>query len=312
MAADANATPVAWLGDTSEADNSSLIAFSSSGEGSITVAFRAQGGPPEYTPATVIADAGVDGSPFSGDYTAAGVVGLSFRITGDGHVPRFPAVVLVGKKSGRLWYNPRVTVSSVAGEVATNNVSFDLSAGWATDVSGDLAAMWQQDLQDVGMIGVRLVQQGLEAQSFTLDDFRLADKNGFITPPADMSPLEKALWAAFGVKSLDQLTDAQKKQDLDGDGMTDINEILSESDPNYANSIFAADIVPTGDTDGITIKWACVAGAKYTVFRSQDLTGGFHALTEAVDILAMKTGYMTYKDSSATGEGPYFYKIVKK
>jgi len=115
------------------------------------------------------------------------------------------------------------------------------------------------------------------------------------------------------VKSVDQLTNAQKKQDLDGDGMTDLTEILSENDPDFAKSIFAAEILPTDGTDGITIKWACVKGAKYTVFRSQNLTGGeFHALTQATDLLASSTGYMTYKDTSATGNGPYFYKIMKK
>ena len=313
-AADTNATPAAWLGDTSEADSSGLISFSSTGPGSITVTFAAQGGPPAYAPATVIADAGDPDSPFSGDYVAAGAQSMSFRIMSDGHVPRCPAVVIVGRQSGRMWYNTGVTVSSVAGEWTVNNVALELAAGWTTEASGNLDAMWDYDLKDVGMTGVRLVQYGLEAQSYTIDEFRLSGANGFITPPAGLSPLELALQERFGVTSLNDLSDEQRRVDSNQDGMTDLTAILSETDASYANSIFAAEVVPNSQAEGVTIKWPCVAASTYTVLRSQDLTGDFLGIEDpqSRDRLATWTGYMTYVDTSATGAGPYFYKILKR
>jgi hypothetical protein len=311
-AADTNDMADLWLGDTSDADKASLISFSTNDPGSVTVVFSAQTAPPfSYLAATMIADAGIADSPFSGDYTAVGAASVSFRAMGSGIIPRSASVVLIGNTSGRKWRNPNVVVSGVAGEWITNDVSFDLSAGWVTQETGDLEAMWQEDLRDVGLIGVRFSQRGGSGQSYTVEEFRLVGTEGFITPPATLSPLEQALLDRFGVKSIDLLTDDQKVQDLDGDGMTDLNEILSENDPNFANSIFKAEIVSTSQTDGITIKWPCVAGATYTVCRSQDLTSGFHALDGAANLLAAETGYMTYNDTGATGVGPYFYKVVR-
>lgn len=318
VAADTNAIPGVWLADTSESDNGSLVSFPLSDPGRITIAFAAQSGLPSYVAAAVIADAGIADSPFSGDYTAAGAMGVSFRIMGDGHVPRSAAVMLTGQQSGRRWYNSNVAVSSVAGEWTTNSLQFDLAAGWVLfpEVGGDVAAMWQQDLQDVGMIGVSLVQNGVGAQSYTLDEFRLVGEDGFITPPAGLSPLEQALADVFGGKtSVDQLTDEERQRDSNANGMTDVYEILSENDPAFANSIFVAEIAaPSGEMPGVTVKWASVKFAKYTVYRSEDLLSVFHTLADpgSRDIDAFETGYMTYQDTSATGEGPYFYKILKK
>jgi hypothetical protein len=97
--------------------------------------------------------------------------------------------------------------------------------------------------------------------------------------------------------------------------MTDVNEILSENDPAFANSIFVAEIVPpAAEAEGITVKWACVKLARYTVYRSEDLLSAFHTLEDpsSRDIQAVATGYMTYQDTSATGAGPYFYKVLKR
>lgn len=318
LAADTNTVPDMWLGDTSESENPSLVSFPLSEPGCITISFAAQSGPPSYVAAGVIADAGIAESPFSGDYSAAGALGVSFRIAGNGHSPRLSAVMLTGQQSGRRWYNPTVTVSAATGEWTTNTISFDLAAGWVMfpEVAGDLAAMWQQDLQDVGMIGVSLVQNGVDAQSYTLDEFRLVGSDGFITPPAGLSPLEQALADVFGGKtSVDQLTDEERQQDSNANGMTDVYEILSENDPAFANSIFVAEVVPpSSEAVGVTVKWACVKLSRYTVYRSEDLLSVFHTLADpsSLDIQAVETGYMTYQDTSATGAGPYFYKVLKK
>ncbi len=303
-------TPGGWTGDDSDSTRANAVVFCMDTNGAITVLFLAQSGPPNYTVANIIADAGASDSAFSGDYIAAGVKGLSFRIMSDGHSPRYPMVILGSSRSGRLWYNANVKVSAVAGEWVWNSVSFDRAAGWMTDAKGDLDSMWKADLESVGMIGIRLSQRRREAQAYTVGQFRLLDQNGFITDPAVLTPLELALYERFGVKSIDLLTDAQKALDSNTNGMPDVAEILSEHDLGYANSIFAAQVQV--DENGITIKWACVKGATYTVFRATNLVSGFSAMPGASDLQAVQTGYMTYKDTAATGTGPYFYKVKRK
>jgi len=309
MAASLDAPPAMWVGDSSESDVSSYVSFSSSSPGSITISFAGQAGPPSYVVGTVVADGGAPESPFVGDYIEAGALGLSFRICGDGHQPLNPAVLLVGE-SGRRWFNPNVLISETPGEWNLNQVSFEMDSGWSC-ASGGGPAEWEEDLRHVVLIGVRLAQGGTAAQSYTIEEFRLIDADGFITPPADLTPLQEALKNRFGVTSIDEIPDAEKQKDTDSDGMTDLYEILCEYDLKFADSVFVADPVAADET-GITLRWACVAGKKYTVFRSEDLLRGFHSLEGAVDMVAPETGYMTYRDATATGQGPYFYRILRR
>ncbi len=304
-----DAPPAMWAGDSSESDVSSYVSFSSSSPGSITISFAGQAGPPSYVVGTVVADGAAPESPFVGDYIEAGAAGVTFRICGDGNLPLNPSVILVGE-SGRRWFNPNVSISQAAGEWILNQVAFDPESGWVCS-SGGGPAEWEDDLRHVVFIGVRLAQGGIGAQSYTIDEFRLIDANGFITPPADLTPLQQALKDRFGVTSIDEIPDAQKAVDSDTDGMTDLYEILCEYDLNFADSVFVAKPVAADET-GITLRWACVAGKKYTVFRSEDLLSGFRTLSGAVDMVAAETGYMTYKDTTATGLGAYFYRILRR
>ena len=279
-----NAASTAWSGDTTGSYaiggpfNPSLITFVSSGT-SVQVCFAAQSAPPSYfQKATVVADAGVAGSPFSGNYTAAGVQSVSFQIRGDGSVPTCSAV-LIGNTSGNRWFYG-TGVSPVAGQWTTNIVSFnqttfDQQTGWVLYVqmygywlpvqgksSSELSALWQADLMDVGAVGVSLEQSGTAAQSYTIDQFRLSNAGGFMTPPAQLSP--------FQVKAINPAS------------------------------------------PGTTITWACVAGSTYTVYRSENLLGQFHLLDDAKsqNMSAVETGYMSYTDTTATNTGPYFYRVT--
>jgi len=287
VAADRNGASTIWMGDTTGSYatmgqfDSSLITFDSVGT-SIQVSFAAQPAPPQYgLTASVLADASAPGSLFIGDYTASGAKSVSFRIKGDGHVPLSLGVVLNSKAGNRKWLcTDGLTVRPVAGQWTTNSVSFDQvvfsqAGGWVLWVysygswipdyeksAAELAALWKADLRDVGAIGVKLSQSGGDAQSYTIDQFRLSGASGFITPPAKLSP-------------------------------------------------FLVCVIEQGP-QGATLKWECKAGSAYTVTRSQNLLGGFTTLEDpnARDIVATETGYMTYTDKTATGEGPYFYRVV--
>ena len=95
-----NTPPTGWLADSSESDISDNVSFVSMAGGGIQIAFAAQAGMPTYAVGTIVADAGSPDSPFAGDYVAAGVKALEFRIAGDGHTPMYPMAMLVGQ-SGR-------------------------------------------------------------------------------------------------------------------------------------------------------------------------------------------------------------------
>lgn len=284
------------------------------GDGFVTVSFQEQAATamPEYNAATVVADTSGSGSVFAGDYAAAGVKGATFKIRSELNAakPVQAMLVLQAGASGRLWRNENVNVSAVQGVWTLNTIGMDRAAGWTRDGGGDLDAMWLEDLKNVDLIGVRLAQPGLEAQSYSISEFKLFG-DGFATPIATLTPLEKALMLKFGVTNANDLASWQKALDSNGNGMTDLFEILSEYDFLFANSIFVAEIVEGDKGPGILIRWPCVRNWKYTVMRANSLLASFQGLASAVGLVATNTGYMTYRDTTATGEGPYFYRIKR-
>ena len=298
-----------------EAETTGSVTYESAAGGGIRMVFEAkivsQYVPPQYVAGMVAPDGGAPGGPFTGNYTGAGVTGLTFRIMSDGHLPSTALVFLQGGQSGRIWVNRSFSVSGVDGEWVTVQIPFVRREGWERGGTG-LDAKWAADLADVGLIGIRISQGGTEAQSYTIDDFMLVDEDG-MGEEAELSPLEQALKDRFGVTSAEEVSEEDQQADTDADGMTDLYEILAEYDLEFANSIFTADIVSVTD-GGVTIRWACVDEWLYTVFRATQLTNDFVLLPggAGVDLAAPGTGYMNFTDTTATGKGPYYYRIMKR
>ncbi|MCK5850545.1 MAG: hypothetical protein KAH23_06480 [Kiritimatiellae bacterium] len=296
-----------------EADSYGGVTFAEGADGSITVTFAEQSasGPPALSAGTVVADVGISSDTFVGDYIAAGVKGLRFSIVSDGHRPS-SAMLVLKNQDGRTWCNRNVVVSEEAGKVVVNNVLFERSAGWDRNERStvDKDAMWLADLLNVGMIGIRLTQAGIEEQSYTVSKFMLVDVDGMISV-GSLMPLQDALLIAFGVSTVGAVSQEQAGYDTDGDGMTDLTEIRSENDEGYANSIFIAEMLKP-DKNGTTIQWACVKDAEYIVLRSTDLNQGFTLLDGSTWTKADETGFMTYTDATAVDGKSYFYMIRKK
>ncbi len=267
--------------------------------------------PPDYAEATLLADAGQSG-PFSGDYIAAGVKGVRLRIRGDGHQPGSLQVLLQGT-SGRIWINSTLRLSSEPGVWTTIVLPFERSAGWLRGGT-DLDTKWQADLRSVRLMGVRLSRGGTEAQSYALDDFVLLDADGMYEEE-NLSPLEKALLARFGVRRPQDVSEADRLVDSDQDGMTDWTEILCLYDPDFANAMFVAEILSVTDA-GVLLRWPCVQGSTYTVVRSLSLLEGFSLLPgnppAGADLFASDTGYMLFLDTDAAGKSPLFYRIRRQ
>lgn len=97
--------------------------------------------------------------------------------------------------------------------------------------------------------------------------------------------------------------------DTDGDGMPDWAERIAGTDPYNASSVFkvSSDIQPNPQ-GGLTITWSSVSGKTYSVSRTSDLGQGFTVLPSGRGI---PSGGATtsYTDNTATGNGPYFYRL---
>lgn len=266
---------------------------------------------PDVVAGVLTADASVCAGAFVGDYVSAGVRGLSFWVKSDGHVPKGMELVLKSR-TGRKWFNKNVTVSNVSGVWVVNNVYLDRNAGWDRNErsSVDKDAIWNEDIRQVVYIGVSFSHGGLEAETYTVAHLKLVGDEGFSIPQGTLTPWQVALLIRFGVTRVEELTEAQKTQDVDGDGMTDVNEILAGTNPDDHASVFLADIVEVNE-EGILLRWQCVYGASYSVSRTTNLVEAVFE-TIAEELQATVTGYMTYRDVTATGNVPYFYRIRKK
>ncbi|MFO7871956.1 MAG: hypothetical protein R6V03_11075 [Kiritimatiellia bacterium] len=265
---------------------------------------------PTYSAGTLLADPGVSDGAFAGDYDSAGAAGVMFDVMGTGELPQ-NAILYIKTSNGHKWYNKRIQVSAEAEIWTQNGISLDRSAGWigVGDINTD--AIWQDDLQFVKSISLRFAQRGTAEQSYSVDNFRLAGAGSFDYTAATFTMVEQLLKNRFGVTSVEALSEKQKAEDSDGDGMPDYLEILLEYDENHMKSLFAAQVVEVTD-DGITIRWPCVAGYRYNVFRSGNLFSEFELLQDAKDLEAVQTGYMSYTDVTATGSGPFYYKVKAK
>jgi len=94
--------------------------------------------------------------------------------------------------------------------------------------------------------------------------------------------------------------------DADGDGVSNMAEYQSGTDPNDPQSLFSLIEVSTHPQNGLQVKWNSVVDKSYTLQRSSDLLAGF--TTVSTNQLATPP-INTHHDASATGTGPFFYRL---
>ena len=88
--------------------------------------------------------------------------------------------------------------------------------------------------------------------------------------------------------------------------MSNAAELLAGTDPNDPTSVF--EIVGAEFNAGAPeIRWSSVAGKHYRLERSVNLAAGFTALKTGISATAPQN---TYRDTTATGLGSCFYRIV--
>lgn len=95
-------------------------------------------------------------------------------------------------------------------------------------------------------------------------------------------------------------------EDPDRDGFSNYAEFKAGTDPQNAESVFEFINVKPIHGGGVTIEWSSVSNKRYSIERTDSLTKPFVALKTGI---ASTPPANTYTDATATGTGPYIYRL---
>ncbi len=240
---------------------------------------------------------------FVGNYKVAGASHIAFDLASNGPIDGGTQVQLVAGEPSRKWLRRELVTGP-------NSISLvRASGGWILGSLGyegaDLDQLWAQDIENVTSLGLiaSRSQAAAGSQDITVSNFSISSTRAI----GAALTLEDRLMDRFGVSSVADLSDEQLAADSDGDGMTDVNEILAENDPyGYFESLFKAEVVAV-EKGSVTVKFACVKGLTYTIIRTTEVGGA----TEYQGVItAGDTGYATYTDTNPVeGANAYYYVI---
>lgn len=286
------------------------LATASDVGGYVTVSFPGSLRSPSQPPAGAAADVRTslmttDG-PFTGNYLTAGVQGLAFSIKYTGSQPPLATIVLV-PEGGRPWYNRALLKFNAEENVwQENNVSFDLRSGWHDGRGNQSEANWQVALANVSAIGIDFLQIGAINQTASVDHFRLLLDNEVETPDAILS---ERLFDRFGVRDLRDLTEAQRSQDSDKNGIADYLEIwVMQSDPDSDEGDLMVEVHRTAEGRS-EISWNTIAGGEYMVEVSDTPSGKYRALSNGTHVRASVKGREARTDEEESNGGLRFYRV---
>ena len=96
-------------------------------------------------------------------------------------------------------------------------------------------------------------------------------------------------------------------EDSDGDGLSNYQEYLADTNPLDASSVFRLIDVQIDPGGGALLRWSSVPDRTYTVLRANDLLGAYVPIRTGEKAIA---NIHAFRDATATGAGPYFYRLV--
>lgn len=237
--------------------------------GWLEIKFKEQYGPSVPEQCKVYAGSNTLGGTFIGNYVAGRISELRFDFMA---VDARPSVMWVSIVcgSGREWY--RVIACPAVGTWGTYTIPVAFGAGWLYSPLQTEQMFWD-DMRDVRTVGVFVLRSatGL-AERYRLDNIALYNGRGL---------------------------------DSDGDGVNDLIETAAGTDPYSTSSTFRIVAASVGE-DYVLVRWASVAGRSYSLLSCTNLLGEFLPLASGIPATPPEN---EYKDTTATGKGPYFYKV---
>jgi subtilisin family serine protease len=102
------------------------------------------------------------------------------------------------------------------------------------------------------------------------------------------------------------LTTANSQTDFDKDGLSDLQEFQSGTNPIDPRSNFKLAIAPRPN-GGITLSWGTVAGKKYMIQRTKDLEAGF---VDYEPVSAPTVPVNIFGDITESDPVAYFYRVI--
>jgi hypothetical protein len=205
--------------------------------------------------ATVSPAAPVTGM-FSGDYVAAGVKAIGFKVNSSGPKPRAFALYLVGT-SGNEWVYPIDGISANPAEWVTVVVPLDYSAGWT--LYGGTEAMFYDDLQDVAYLNLLVLESGQAgSEQYTISCFTLLGGSSLATA--------QNLYAFQLQEGISDING-----DADGDGLSNYGEYLSGTDANNSDEdglVLNIQLVPNPSGSGVALKWKNNPNCEYAIWKA--------------------------------------------
>jgi hypothetical protein len=95
--------------------------------------------------------------------------------------------------------------------------------------------------------------------------------------------------------------------DPDHDGMSNLREWLSDTDPTDPASVLKLRLDKTNSTSAITISWLASPARYYSVERSTNLATVFQTVQS--NLWSCLPGTLSFTDKTAVGNGPFFYRV---
>lgn len=257
--------------------------------------FKAQTGMASPEKRSVLVTNPIPPAIFIGNYSAAGVNGIGFRIRVD-VLPSECNLFISNRVNNSEWRFPLLNrLSADPTEWVTITVPFEYGTGWSWWNSGGTAAMFSNDLQVVEAIGIRVLRAGVAVQNYQIKDCMLFGGAKYATGCE--------LYNFMLAKNL-----RDGSADNDKDGLSNWGEFLTGSDPLDRSSAFLLKIESSQVDGKVSVKWSHMPGRKFAIWRGNTSGGGFERLTPIGAEKASTEPENVEEVNEDDGQN-YFYKI---
>jgi len=177
---------------------------------------------------------------------------------------------------------------------------------WGLRMKGNQQAYLQGLMNSAKIIILTNGLSGINAQQCGVYYDSSNDVTYIGVPPTTTSQGTSLIWLANYSLSTDMIDD-------DGDGMATWQEYIAGTDPTNRNSVLGMYLRTDGFSSamtGIVVQWWSSTGKYYRLDRSTDLT----AIPMFDQVITSRVAAIqpmnTVTDITATGDGPYFYRVA--